>query len=221
MTVARRIVSAMFACTFGLQSAGCVHTQREPRSYPGPLVDASSITPDMFLRQRLTIQIRGRALRLEAAMQKHGDSLTLVGLLPFGAKAFVLEQYRSDVRMLSGFQQMLPFPPEYVLQDVHRTFFRHISAAPLPDGEHRLRGDQEETRERWRDGRLLQRSFRRLDHKPRGTIRIDYGKGISANRMPPRIRVHNGWLDYDVLIETLEYQLLPSVTEPPPPRSTP
>jgi hypothetical protein len=154
----------------------------------------------------------GRSSTFDAVLQYHDGTLTLIGLTPFGTRAYVLQQRGTqvtfDVSVPQAVEEM-PFPPRYVLLDVHRTFFMGVPGAPLPDGEHRTEREGEIIVERWEGGRLRERSFRRRSGPPAGVIRVLYGAGEVVGEIPRTIEFHNGWYGYHLTIETVSYQRLP------------
>jgi hypothetical protein len=63
----------------------------------------------------------------EVVVQKVGDKLTLIGVTPFGTKAFVVQQDASGVKGQEIIKGTLPFPPEFMLLDVHRSLFMGLA----------------------------------------------------------------------------------------------
>ncbi len=179
-----------------------------PREYPGSLVDSREIAGEFMMRQRVEAHYPGRTMGFDAVLQRRDGELTLLGLTPFGTRAFVLTQRGRALDFSTALPLELPFPPRYMLMDIHRVFFITLGPAPAQDGERVETRDGEEIRETWRGGRLLRRSYRRLDGQPPGLIEVDYGEGM-INRSPPRvIRFTNGWYGYRLEITTLAHQTL-------------
>lgn len=197
--------------------AACAPRPHGPPSAPPPgvLVSTRDIPGDFFFRQRVSARYPGREMSFDAVLQKQGDTLTLVGLTPFGTRAFVLQQRGTDVQFTAEMPDVLPFPPRYVLLDVHRTFFMTLAPTPAPDGERTGAREGEELRERWSDGHLTQRSFRRLDGAPPGLVEVRYGDdGMEGLRPPRTIELRNGWFGYALTITTLEQRALPPPSSP-------
>jgi len=140
-------------------------------------------------------------------LQKKGDAITLIGLTPFGTRAFVLEQNGLEVKFTSYIGDV-PFPPRYILQDIERVYFGGLEGAPLTDGEHVAERDGEKIREVWREGKLQQRDFTRLDGDPPGTMAIVYQGGMAGGTSAPEIDIDNGWVGYRLSIVTLSEQRL-------------
>ena len=66
-------------------------------------------------------------------LQKTPGTLTLVGLTPYGSRAFLLQQTKGDVQFTKYIPRELPFPPTFMLLDIHRVLDQWLGP-PLPDG---------------------------------------------------------------------------------------
>jgi hypothetical protein len=181
-----------------------------PHDYPGILPDPSTIPGDFMARQDVEARYGEQKIRFQAVLQKRGNTLTLLGMTPFGTRAFLLQQIGADVTFTPYMNREMPFPPKNILLDVDRAFFEGLSqkGASLEDGEHAMERDGEEIRETWLGGRVLERHFRRLDGNPAGEIDITYGTGMTGTVPPAAIKFHNGWFGYDLSIDTRSYQPL-------------
>lgn len=189
---------------------GCVPKAVDPSQlrYPGELVAVAELAGrgDFLARQTLVGRLGEREIHGQVVLQKRGSELTLIGLTPFGSKAFVIQQGPEGVRSQTIMAGALPFPPEFMLLDVHRALFMGLSGGTGADGERRGEREGEAIRETWADGRLLRRSFRRLDRRPKGTITIEYVGGMAGEQAPAKIIVDNGWFGYRVEISTISWQ---------------
>ena len=188
-----------------------------PPPEPEILLTPAEMGGDFLVRQQLEGDFEGRIARFEAAMQKVGDELTVIGLTPFGTKAFVLTQKGETV----AFQSMLPpdhelpLHPKYLLADIQHAFFARIPApgaegeqGALPDGEHTGALGGETVWERWEGGRVRERVFRVKSGLPSGEVRVTYEGGM-ADGVPPRVvKLVNGLYGYSITIETLVHQWL-------------
>lgn len=150
--------------------------------------------------------------RFEAIVQKTGDRLSVLGMTPFGSRAFLIEQMGNDVRFQRFIRRNVPFPPRFILVDVHRAYAREPEAEKpegggLRNGWHSVVENGEERRDRFERGVLVERRYRRLDGRPAGEITIRYGGGQGAMGAD-RVHLHNGWLGYVLEIETLQRQRL-------------
>ncbi|HEY8375510.1 MAG TPA: DUF3261 domain-containing protein [Nannocystis sp.] len=195
------------ACAKGQASESAPPALTEA-DYPGELAETLS-GPDFMARQRLRGNAHGREIGGEVVLQKQGDTLTLVGLTPFGTKAFVARQQGAEerVEVLSP-EGKLPFPPRFMLLDVHRVHFLGLPGAPLPDGTHQGEVGAERVTEVWQDGALQERRFERKDGRPAGAIVVTYEGGMKDGALPPRVRLDNGWFGYTIEVETLVWQPL-------------
>lgn len=182
--------------------AGC------PASRPAPTAAVELRPPEAFvgdflLQQQLTFE-RGEVTQtLQTALQRQGDTLTLIGLTPMGTRAFVLTQTGDEVTFTSHLPEdrPLPFPPRQVLLDIQRTLLPVVGPGRLDDGEHEGDG----VTERWRGGRLRERRFRTAE----GEVVIRYGdEGYLFGERPGRLEVDNGPMGYRLTLETLAFQPL-------------
>src|SRR5690606_32469212 len=103
------------------------------------------------LEQRVRSESLAGEYEFRAVLQKQGNDLVVVGLGPHGGRGFVLTQRGEEVEFESHLPRELPFPPRFMLLDIHRAFFKGLDG-PLPDGEHRETRDGEEIVERWEGG---------------------------------------------------------------------
>ncbi len=164
-------------------------------------------------RQKLSGIYGDQRFAFDAVMQFSEGTLTVLGLTPFGTKAFLLEQRGTEVSFELLIDREIPFPPEFMLQDIHRAWLWHLR---LPWGVQAQGGDEspvadvdgERVRERWSDGKLIERSFERLDGEPPGTLKIEYRGGYLQGEAPGEVVLDNGWLGYQLTIETVQWREL-------------
>lgn len=206
-------------CLLLLASAGCATHRGTPfadADYPGTLQPAAALTDDVLWQQRVTAtwgitRGEGGERGFDAAIQKQGDVLTVLGLSPMGSLGFalILRDTAIEVRNDSG--EDLPFPARFVLLDVQRTFYPWLGR-PLSHGNRIGKTSDEEIFETWDDGRLRKRTFRRLDGKPAGSITIHYhwSDGDADRRIPRRTVLENEWFDYRLSIDTHAETKLPA-----------
>ena len=178
--------------------------------YPGVLVPAQVLAArgDFLARQSLRGRQGEREIHGEVVVQKQGGALTLLGMTPFGSKAFVIQQGPEGVKSQEFLPGALPFPAEFMLLDVHRALFMGLSEGPGEDGERRGKREGERVTELWQGSKLMRRTFKRLDRRPRGTIEVEYIGGMTGERPPARIVLTNGWFGYTVEITTVSWQPL-------------
>ncbi|HEX4382394.1 MAG TPA: DUF3261 domain-containing protein [Myxococcales bacterium] len=179
-----------------------------PKEYPGTLLPPAHTAGDFVRTQKLVAHFQGQTRSMDAVLQKEGDLLTLIGMTPFGSKAFVLQQQGVEVSFKSYVAFEMPFPPKYILLDVQRVYFAGLDGAPLPDGEHTAQRDGEQIVEAWQGGRLLRRTFTRLSGDPAGAITVTYQGGMAGGISPAKIEIDNGWVGYQLSINTVQEQRL-------------
>lgn len=176
--------------------------------YPGELVPTSDISGDFVMRQQIRFHAGGEQGSFEAVVQKHCDEVTIVGLTPFGTRAFSIRQRGLEVREEPHNRGAWPFPLRNILLDVHRAYFLPIPKTPKPDGWHEARRGAEIVAERWAAGRLVERSFRRVSGDPPGRIVIRYVLGSSHTHPAREIRLENEWLGYRLDVTTVSREEL-------------
>jgi hypothetical protein len=189
------VVSALLALSCGANAP----ERAPPRIYPGELRAPSAYPGAFMLRWQVTALYGEKRVTFDAVLQKRADELTLLGLTPYGSRAFLVRQNGAVVSFENYLSEELPFPPRYILLDVHRTMLGGISetGAALPDGVHSAPRGDEVVRERWTGGRLVERVFRRASNDPPGEITITYEGGMIPGREAPRrIVFKNGWFGY-------------------------
>ena len=187
-------------------------------AHPPPLPAAPPVYPeperiqlpvgDFLWRQHVEARHGDQSGGFDAVLQKRGDEILMIGLTPFGTKAFELSRVGGVVHFKSDLPRELPFSPQYIFDDVARTYFAGLPGSPLADGTHTLDGTGERTTELWQNGRLMRRSFVRLASDPPGEIRIDYIDGMLGAHSARVIEFDNGWLGYHLTITTVSEQSL-------------
>src|SRR6478609_4864398 len=109
-----------------LAAAGCIHHTAPPeRSKMAPPTAAELPPPDAIpgtftVRQKLRATSPKGGGSFEAVLQKTPGTLTLVGLTPYGSRAFLLQQTKGDVSFTKYVPRDLPFAPTFMLLDIHR-----------------------------------------------------------------------------------------------------
>jgi hypothetical protein len=186
---------------------GCAH----PKPVPVPTQPANTVvlvpteqiaTKSFVAQQRLSGKYGDKEFSIDVVLQLTGGKLTIVGLTPFGTRAFVLEQAGTDVKVEKFIDREMPFDPRYVLDDVHRVFFRGLDAATTTREEH-----GERVTERRDEGMVRERHFARLDGKPAGEVVVTFD-GAPAPVVAPHVTLVNGWFGYTLRVDTLTQQYL-------------
>lgn len=178
-------------------------------AYPGELRAPDSWGPDVMVRQRVTAHWGDGASRgFDAVLQKQGGVLKLVGLTPMSTVAFVVTQDGDAVTMENKTDQVLPFPPRFILLDVQRVLFPWLSASHTSDGQRAGNVGEELVVERFVGDALVERTFERRDGVPPGVIRVTYQGWDAGPHAPRRAQLDNGWFGYRLVIETTQQQQL-------------
>ncbi len=204
-----------------LSAAGCASP---PPPEPDILVSPERLqqAPDFLARQRVSAAFEGGEASFEAALQKQGDTLTVIGLSPFGTRAFTLVQGPQGVTFESHLpagkegERGPPLRPRYLLQDIHHAFFlrlppyegrsaRGVISYLGADGDV---GKEVVSEERDEEGRVLARTFV-PQQAPGGRVTVTYEPGIGPDGLPPAwARLENEVHRYRLVIETLSVQRL-------------
>jgi hypothetical protein len=211
LRIAQRLFAVVTAAAaLAVSAISCAHHAPAPsRAMPPPAAQdlpRPDAIPGVFTaRQRITARSAQGGGAFEAVLQKKPGELLLVGLTPFGSRAFVLRQTGKEVAFTSYIQRDLPFPPAYILLDIHRVLDVWLGA-PLPDGERIGQVGGERIRERWRGGVLVARTFTQVaggpHAEPPGDVTVTYA-GVGPAGLPASVRVVNARFGYSLTIETL------------------
>ena len=190
--------------------AGCIHHTAGPERAgmapptAGELPPPDAIPGTFAVRQKLKATSPKGGGSFEAVLQKQPGTLTLVGLTPYGSRAFLLQQTKGDVQFTKYVPREMPFAPTFMLLDIHRVLDRWLGP-PLPAGERAGQAGDETIHERWQDGRLIERTFVNPKGHPPGTITIGYA-GYDASGFATHITLQNARLDYRIEIDTVPFQ---------------
>lgn len=169
---------------------------------------------ELVLRQKLHFRHAKRTGSLDAVVQVHCGKVSIVGLSPMGTRLFAITQQGDaiDVELSAG--AAWPFPPEEILQAVHRTYLLPIARPPRSDGTHRVEVGSIRFSEVWQDGALLERQFPFTDAQagePALTVR--YSGERSSSGIASRVALHDMALGYHLDIETLSAEPLQCANE--------
>jgi uncharacterized protein DUF3261 len=199
----------MLLLASALLGAGCLHLPGRPRAIPdcpGEWVSTQAIAGDFLLRQRLIVTRGDGVFALHLVAQKRGDELLLLGLHPFGAKLFTLRQRGLETSVDAVPAPALEVPPLNVLRDLHRARFLGLASAGA-DGSFEEQRDGTEIRELHEGGRLLRRSFQRLDADPPGVVELRFESAPAEGG--DRVTIENGWCGYRAELTTLAEEAPP------------
>ena len=194
---------------------GPARTTLRAEDYPGVLLPATDLPVEAVWQQRVTArwQAPGQPPQergFDAAVQRIGDRLTVVGLSPMGSVGFTIEHGPEGVEFTNRVPDQMAIPPRFILLDVQRAFFPWFDGPADPEETRSRERDGEQITERWQDGRLVERTFARVDGAPEGEIRVRYRWGDAGWAAPLEAVLHNGWFGYELTIETIQQTLIPA-----------
>jgi hypothetical protein len=205
-------------CFGALLATGCASTppapERRPTAadYPGELLPPTALGVEVLWQQRVTAHWgqgeQAEQRGFDAALQLRAGVLTVIGLSPLGQPGFVIQHSATGTKVENHSDMVMPFPPEFVLLDVQRTFYPWLPGTPPTDGERAGDVGAERVTETWRGGQLVRRTFERRDGQPAGRIAVECTWSAVATRAPSHIVLDNGWCGYRLVIETHREQLL-------------
>ncbi len=173
-------------------------------SDPVVLQDTRAIdVPPFVARQRVTARYGDRSHTFDAVLQLAGGRLTMLGLSPFGTKAFVLTQTGTDVHFETFVSLDLPFPPERILFDVHRALFWNARDGTVTaDGRRRRVTPAFTIVERLDGRRVTTRTF--LDRAGHTLAIVRFSPPIRPGEIPRRVEIAAPPYGYDLRIDTIE-----------------
>lgn len=201
VTLVRTMVIALLSgCIFGSTPRP---TTLKEQDYPGELRSSETLPDGWSYRQRVRARYGEDEGSFSAVVETDSGRLRMLGFTPFGTRGFLLEQVGKQVEFTSYVDRDMPFPPRFALLDLHRAFFLGSAEPPLQQGERVFTQDAEEVRERFKNGRLVSRHYRRLDGKPSGSIDIEYRGGMLGTTPPEVVVLRNGWFGYTLMVTTL------------------
>ena len=182
-----------------------------PRPPPGDALlydDADVLVSANLLPSRpftVVQRVRGKHgtqdVAFECVVQLSQNRLRVTGMTLHSAHAFVVEQDGVGVLSQESTLRDVPFAPVQVLYDIHRVFFRGLTA-PQTDGTHELLDHGEVVRELWKDGHVVERHFHALDTFARLLV-IEF-EGAPAPVIAPRVRFTNLHYGYSLEIKNVE-----------------
>jgi hypothetical protein len=172
----------------------------------GVLVPTEQLAPPFVVQQRIEGRYQGGDATMECVVQLKDKKLTVLGLTPFGTRAFVIEQTGTQVRFEKFIDRDLPVQPEAVLYDIHRVFFRGLPR-PDSDGVREQQDQSEMVRETWQGGHIIERRFQGLEG-PVPTLVVVAFDGAPAPVIAPHVRITNVAYGYTLEIQNSDQKLL-------------
>jgi len=172
----------------------------------GVLLPTDQLKPNFTVQQRIHGKYAGHDSTIECVVQLQNGKLTVVGLTPFGSRAFVIEQTGVDVRFEKYVDRDLPVQPEAVLYDIHRVFFRALPPRQN-DGVSEGQDSGDIVHERWLGGHIVERRFESLEGPVNNLVVVSF-EGAPAPVIAPRVRIANAAYAYTLEIENTEQNTL-------------
>lgn len=198
----------------------------------GALLPTTDLGPPFMVEQQLTGQYGTQDVKLDCVVQLSKGKLTVLGLTPFGTRAFSIEQVGTEVKFEQYVERDIPFDPVNVLYDLHRVFFRHLRDTPGKSGTYQDQDHGDMLRERWERGVLVERRYESLEGPVANIIVVTY-EGPPAPVIARRVKLTNIAYSYTLTIDNVEQKLLEggyelevdsqgaSSSAPPPPPAAP
>ncbi|MDX2054834.1 MAG: DUF3261 domain-containing protein [Polyangiaceae bacterium] len=182
-----------------------------PALSPASFADLAQVDWDFSWRQSIVATYvrpdhggRTESASFEAVLQKEGSILTLVGLTPFGSRAFVIRQVGVAVSVIEGRRADLPFEASYILLDVNRCFFLGLTSKTLADGWTQQEVNGEVIRDFWQGGQLKERIFLTKGEPTGSRVLIRYTPGFTRSTAPKSLELVNERFRYRLNITLLE-----------------
>jgi hypothetical protein len=187
---------ASFFALLALMTIGCGPPgggQERTTPHPiGRILAPSHYGIELTIDQQVTAEHTQGSETFRAVLEVRGDRLVMVGLGPHGGRAFVLTQDGERVDFASEMPRELPFPPEFMLMDIHRTWLMGLpreGGAALSDGRHEDFLEGTNVSETWSGGRLLERHYAILaSNLAWWSVNVTYEGGLGADgSLPTRV----------------------------------
>jgi hypothetical protein len=209
------LVLVVLAACGGHQERRATVMTAAPSEYPGVLHEPATLTPDVVVRQTITIHARhdGKPVEAEfdAVLQKHGDKLLILGFGPMNVKAFTITQLADRIEFAQFMGPDLPFSPRNIVLDVHRVFYKRLPSPTTEKftGVQRGELDGEHVEETWQDGELRAIVYTRPDSPKPGAVRVTLAPGCKPNACEPATAtLENEWFDYTLDIANDDFEAL-------------
>jgi hypothetical protein len=204
-------VSRLVGLLLSLLLLACSHPKPPESPVPpyalrGVLRPTGELSPPFTVQQRIHGKYAGGDATIDCVVQLQNGKLTVVGLTPFGTRAFVIEQTGLEVRFQKFVDRDLPVEAETVLYDIHRVFFRTLPPRQS-DGVSEGQDNGDMVRERWVDGHIVERRFESLEGPVNNLVVVSFD-GAPAPVIAPRVRITNAAFAYTLEIENTEQKTL-------------
>ncbi|HEX5660241.1 MAG TPA: DUF3261 domain-containing protein [Polyangiales bacterium] len=171
-------------------------------SLGGVLISTDQITAEPFVvQQHIKGVYQGGDVTIDCVVQFKDKKLTVLGLTPFGTRAFSIEQEGVQVKFEKYVERDMPVQPEMVLYDIHRVFFRK-----LPPGQSRGQDHSDQVTELQSGDYVIERRFESMEG-PANLVVITFD-GPPAPIVAPHVTIANTAFAYSLEIENSEQKSL-------------
>ncbi|MET0287520.1 MAG: DUF3261 domain-containing protein [Polyangiales bacterium] len=168
----------------------------------GVLIPTDEITVGPFVvQQHIKGVYQGGDVTIDCVVQFKDKKLTVLGLTPFGTRAFSIEQSGVDVKFEKYVERDMPVKPEMVLYDIHRVFFRG-----LPPGTSEGQNHSDQVRELQSGDYVVERRFESMEGAPNLVV-ITFD-GPPAPIVAPHVTIANTAFAYSLEIDNSEQKSL-------------
>ncbi len=173
-----------------------------PYSLSGVLLPTDQITRGPFVvQQHIKGSYQGGDVSIDCVVQFKDKKLTVLGLTPFGTRAFSIEQTGLDVKFEKYVERDMPVQPEMVLYDIHRVFFR-----ALPEGQSEGQDHSDQVTEVRAGDYVLERRFQNMEG-PTNLVVVTFD-GPPAPIVAPHVTIANTAFSYSIEIDNTEQKSL-------------
>jgi hypothetical protein len=185
----------------------CAHKPAPAPAVPqfgigGVLIPTDQIAVGPFVvQQHIKGAFQGGEVSIDCVVQFKDKKLTVLGLTPYGTRAFSIEQDGVDVKFQKYVERDMPVQPEMVLYDIHRVFFRG-----LPPGQSQGQDHSDQVTELQSGDYVLERRFQNMEG-PTNLVVITFD-GPPAPIVAPHVRITNTAFAYAIEIDNTEQRSL-------------
>jgi hypothetical protein len=171
------------------------------------LLPANALPGQFVIQQSVTVRWMAaegpEEATFDAALQRRGDSLLLLGFGPMKQVGFELLLEDGRVRFENRTGRKVPFRPEDILADVQRVFYPWIeSGGDCTECERRGRRLALDVEERIGKALLEERRFRFHERPELGVVLIRYSGDRLFGVVPTECDVSNEWFGYRLEIRS-------------------
>jgi hypothetical protein len=183
-----------------------------PKAAPPPVVPQYGIGGVLISTEEIDVQpfvvqqhikgvYQGGEVTIDCVVQFKDKKLTVLGLTPFGTRAFSIEQDGVQVKFEKYVERDMPVQPEMVLYDIHRVFFRG-----LPPDQSQGQDHSDQVTELRAGDYVIERRFQSMEG-PTNLVVVSFD-GPPAPIVAPHVKIANTAFAYALEIENSEQKSL-------------